>query len=173
VRDNIRPLLLEHIRRHPGISFQVLLSAFKIPEGTLRYHLDRLRKDKKIVQEKIKNSRCYFPYLSKRFPQCPGNVRLTREQEILLDMIDENPGITRKEIMQRMRMDRKTLTYNLKRFRALRLIWKVKEDGVEGFEVITRDKLKAEMFRILVRNFADGEIDRESFFLALDELEKD
>ena len=172
LKDDIRGLILEHIREHPGISFQVLRSAFKIPSGTLRYHLDHLVKKRKIVQEKVRNQRHYFSYLRWKFPQCPDNISLSGSQESILDLILENPGIGRKEILARSRSDRTALTNDLKQLRKHRLIKKISAEGrSDGYRAITRDDLKSDMFRILVRKYVDNEIDRETFFDMMKELE--
>ncbi|MGA1821414.1 MAG: winged helix-turn-helix transcriptional regulator [Thermoplasmatota archaeon] len=172
LRDDIRGLILEHIREHPGISFQVLRSAFKIPSGTLRYHLDHLVKKRKIVQEKVRNQRHYFSYLRWKFPQCPDNISLNGRQEVILDLILENPGIGRSEILNRSRTDRNTLTGDLKQLRKYRLVRKVStEGGSDGYRAITRDDLRSDMFRILVRKYVDNDIDREAFFDMMKELE--
>lgn len=172
VNGDIRNLLYNHINKYPGITFQLLKSAFRIPEGTLRHHLNQLQKQGKIVQEKRKNERCYYSSFRRRYPQCPEDIKLSEPQERLMEIINENSGISRKEIMTRVQMDRKTLTYHLKRLKKLKLIWKVDQGGSEGYEMITRQKLKDEMFRLLVKKFVDGDIERESFFQLMKVLEE-
>lgn len=170
--ENIRSLLLDHIEENPGISFQVLVSVFKVPEGTLRHHLRQLQRSKKIVKEKKRNIRCYYSYLSKKFLRCKGKVHLTRDQEILLDLILDDPGITRKQLMRSTRLKRDMLTYNLKRLTDQDLIWKIDTGGTTGYEALTDESVKGEMFRVLVKKFLNGDIDRDTFFHLMDELEE-
>lgn len=172
IHENIRSLLLDHIEENPGISFQVLMSVFKVPDGTLRHHLRQLQKSKKIISEKKKKHRCYYSYLVKRFPLCKGKIDLNREQERLLDIIIDRPGITRKELMNASNLTREEMTYNIKRLKDHKLIWKVSVGEKKGYEPLNEESVKGEMFRVLVKRLVDGDLDRETFFELMREIEE-
>ena len=47
-----RKVLYQFIVENPGASFQLILNILKVPEGTLRYHLQQLQRSKRIIKER-------------------------------------------------------------------------------------------------------------------------
>jgi predicted transcriptional regulator len=97
-----------------------------------------------------------------------------------LKFIDSHPGITAKELNFKIKVKPTTLEYNINRLIELKLIWKAKNDGMVGYEVITDENLREEIFNRLIKKLMTGEIDEETYFkikkrlesLDLDELSK-
>ena len=154
-----RKRLTFYIRENPGTSFQSLKGIFKLNDGTLRYHLNYLRKKKKIVQVISNNRRTYLL----EGASLGKEVKLNREQKRLIDIIGTYPGITRNELLERTRQSRKILSYHLTRLSDLRLIWKIKEGGKIGYRPITKEELFKEAFAIIVDKFLENEIDLQTF----------
>jgi len=143
-----RKVLYQFIVENPGASFQLILKILKIPEGTLRYHLQQLDRSNKIIKEKKGKNLFYYSAFQKEHQECETNVELSEKQEFLLDLIRDDPGITRKELMIRSKLDRKNMNYTLRRLKDLKLIWNIETKKGDGFEVISRERLMDEMFKI-------------------------
>lgn len=158
-----RKKLFDFISENPGATFQLIRNFMDIPEGTLRYHLQTLQTSKRIKGERKGKNLCFYSSFKKNHPECPHRVKLTSKQNTLLDLIDNFPGATRKELMTRSRFSRREINYCLRRLQDLKLVWKIETGDGEGFEVITRDRFKDEMFKILVDRYLNGELDRNRF----------
>ncbi len=167
-----RKILYQFIIDNPGISFHLIRHAMKIPEGTLRYHLQQLQRSNRIVKEKNGRNLGYYSKFKKNHPDCYLNVELSSNQRMLLDLIGDFPGATRKDLLIRSRFSRRELNYSLKRLKDLKLIWKVETGNGQGYEMITRDTFKDEMFKILVDRFLKGELSLERFRTLKDKLDK-
>lgn len=167
-----RKLLREYISDNPGVTFKVLLNAFNINKGTLSYHLGYLMRRRMIVQEKKGRERCYFSYIKKRFPFTDPNLELNQEQERLLEIISNDPGITIDRLKKRSGLKKSSFTYNMNKLKKLKLIWRVKRRDGFGYEIVTEEKLKDKMLLIMVSKFTSGEIDSDVLMEMMDELMK-
>jgi len=166
-----RKLLGEYINNNPGVTFKVLMNALNINKGTLSYHLGYLMRTRTIVQEKKGRERCYFSYIKKRFPFTDPNLKLNKDQERILEIILNNPGIRIEKIKKRSGKKSSSFTYNLNKLKKLKLIWRVKSSDGFGYEIVTEEKLKNKMLLIIVNKFTDGEIDRETMINMLESLQ--
>jgi predicted transcriptional regulator len=165
-----RMLLYEYISENPGPTFKVLKSAFKLTDGTLRYHLGYLQKRRRIVQEKKGREKCYFSYLRKKFPFTDPSLHLNKSQEFLLELVSRYPGISFKDLKRRSGMDRASFDYNLKKLKRSKLIWKIDRNGSKGYEIVTKERLADEMFLALVNKYLDGEIGKDDMMEILRKL---
>jgi predicted transcriptional regulator len=167
-----RKVLYQFIVENPGTSFQFIKRILRIPEGTLRYHLDHLIRHNRVVSEKKGRNLCYYSSFKRDHPECHLNVELNPDQQLLLDIIRNEPGIGRKELMVRTRLSRRRINYSLRRLRDLRLVWKVNTSAGDGYEEITKDRLKDDMYRILVDRLLKGELSLERFNILKDRLDE-
>ncbi len=165
-----RRRLCEYIAENPGISFNILRSAFKINEGTLRYHLEYLVKRERLRAEKVRNRRCYYLFTYRPGGPNVGVIELSRAQLRLLDIIKEDPGIGRATLLEMSRQDRKELTYDLSRLKKLKLIWKVSGPNGSGYEYVTDDMLYDSLITTLVERLMEGRIDQDEFILLKERL---
>lgn len=158
-----RRLILEQIQDNPGSTFQGLMNDLVMSQGTLRYHLDILKKEERIIEKKIKNQRVYLARneCSKINKNFENTSKSNKEQKIVMELIHEYPGITRKELLERSRLSRRDLTLSLYELRKKGHISKVRESKREGFRIITRKKLHDEMMLLLIEKFVKEEIDEE------------
>lgn len=165
-----RRVLYEYISENPGSTFKVLRSAFKLTDGTLRYHLGYLQRRRRIVQEKKGRENCYYSYLKKRFLFSDPNLNLNDKQEKLLQIISQHPNINYKELKACSGMDKASFSYNLKKLKRMKLIWRMKKKDTTGYDIVTKEKLADEMFLILVNKYLDGEVDKDVVMEIVDKL---
>ncbi len=169
--SDIRRLLFDYIKKNPGASFRILLSAFRMSEGNLRYHLQYLERKKRITFEKEGRDRCYFTYARKMSPYA-NDVELSSKQERLLDLIQSNPGITPEELRVRCGENGHSFTYDLRKLREGKLVWYVKRGSRTGYEALTQERLEDELFLEMVRRFTDGEATKDEVLSMVSRLEE-
>lgn len=171
-----RNMIYNFIQSHPGASFVTIMNFFNINKSTLMYHLNYLEKADQILSRLEGGNRCYYcKYEAGTGPdQFPGSsiINLTDKQKRILNIIKINPGISKDELMSRTRMNRKNLDYNLKRLHDLKILWMVKNNGVVGYEYITKEELREELFKRLVTKLISNEIDEETFVKIKKKLEE-
>ena len=165
-----RKLILNYIKAHPGESFGTLKRIFEMNDSTLKYHLKYLERAKKVVSRREGRRRCYYPgsegdVASSRWA-CTTEKDLPRAQQRTLTLIKANPGITSEDIHDKLDMSKQVLNKALRRLQELRLIWVIGRGERTGYEYITEERLKAELFNHLVKKLLDGEIDEETFLAA-------
>ena len=84
-------------------------------------------------------------------------------QKRLISIIQDKPGITFQDLMYKTKINRKNLSYNIKRLGDLKYVWVVKREGIIGYEYITQEKLRDEIFNRLVLKLISNEIDEATF----------
>lgn len=154
-----RRYLLDYISRNPETTFRMLKSVFRINEGTLTYHLKRLIREDMIVQKKKGRERCY---VSLDTIHGRGHDQAGKGREKVYQLISDNPGMTRKELLRRTRMTGKELSQCIYDLRTESMIWKVKKGKKVAYEVITSRKVHDEMVLILTDRYLKDEIDLET-----------
>lgn len=174
-KHKTRKLIYNYISTHPGVSLGVIKDFFDLNESTLKYHLHYLEKNKKITSTREGKQRCYYcehkMAIIFHSPQKIKQLNLSKSQQRVLNIIKRQPGINKKELIKFTKMNKKTLSYNIDKLIEGKLIWKVKEEGTIGYEFITKDKLRKEIYnRLLMRLLAD-EISEEKFLKIKKKLE--
>jgi predicted transcriptional regulator len=173
ISNKPREEIAVYIEEHPGISFNILQDVFRMNPGTLRYHLEYLESSNRIDKRIIKHERCYFPEgtnLKAYFPSL-DTKGLKKEHKRVYYLIKQNGGISRKEIMKSLNITRKEMNYAVSRLKDKKLIWLKKDGSDPVYECITEDRLKKEIFRILLKKLAEGEIDERTFLRIKEKLE--
>jgi predicted transcriptional regulator len=171
----VRRMVYNHVSSHPGASFGNIMKFLDIKKSTLTYHLTYLERADKIISKKVGRTRCYYCKdrpLSGKYPfPNAGLQSLTPKQKHIVNLIQDRPGISKKEICQISKLNIKNLDYNLKKLTDLNLIWTVKNDGMVGYEYITEEKLRDEVINRLIVKLLSNEIDEKKFHKILKKLE--
>lgn len=166
-----RKILYEYIRDNPGTTFQVLKNIFRLSEGGLRYHLQYLERRNKILTKKNGKESGYFPCCGRRL-RLAFDAKLSPDQERILEIIMDHPGIPLKELKERSGMVSQSFIYTMRKLKQSKIIWKTKTDKGIGYEVVTRERLVDEMFLSLMKKFTNGEISRDEMMDLIAKLEE-
>jgi predicted transcriptional regulator len=168
-----RKLIFNYVLSHPGSSFGIIRDFFDLNDSTLKYHLHFLERNNKITSKREGRNRCYFSTSKREFKfQTPiQNQTLNTTQKQILNIIDNNPGIIKKELLNKTQLNRKTLEYNLNKLIDHKIIWKVKNSTEIGYEHITKEKLRGEIYHQLLLKLLSDEIDEQTFIKIKRKLE--
>jgi predicted transcriptional regulator len=175
INHKSRKIIYNYIVDNPGISFGNIKRFFEMNKSTLMYHLNYLEKSNKIYSRREGRQRCFYCRGKNEFenePLLSVHTNLTENQKLILRLIKTTPGITKKELMERVRIGRKNLEYNIKRLGDLKLIWNIQNNGVTRYEYITQEALRDEVFMRLVTKLIKNEIDEDTFNKIRIKLEK-
>ncbi len=176
IKNKSRKLIYDYITSHPGASFGSIRKFFNMKNSTLEYHLHYLEKGQKITSRREGRHRCYY-CKHKGIPNTAiyNNElnSLTDLQRKILNQIKNEPGITNKELIEKTKLNRKKLSYNIKRLGKLNLIWMVKNNGgIIGYEYISKEKLRNEIYKRLIAKLLSKELDEETYFKIKKKLER-
>jgi predicted transcriptional regulator len=175
IDHDTRRLIISYITANPGISFVTLLKMLNLNRSTLRYHLEQLQRADEINSRVEHGKRCYYiGRMDVVATVSPGlNLStLTKEQGRVLRLVRGSPGITKKILIRKTRMNKNTLTYNLQKLMDRNLIWKVRSGRDTGYEFKSKEVLHKEMFKLLLNKFINNEIDQDTFLRLKEELDR-
>lgn len=161
--------LLDYISENPETTFRILKHVFRLNEGTLTYHLDRLVKEDLITQKRKGKERCYISLDSIHDMK---RKRSSKGIALVFQLISENPGITRSDLLRRTRMTKRDLTKAISGLKSRKRIWKVDSDGDTGYEIISQQELYDEMMMIIIDRYLRDEIDLDTLKRTKEALEQ-
>ena len=113
VLDNrVRYLIHGTIDENPGIHFNALLEQLELPNGSGVYHLEVLEREHFITSVRDGRLKRFYSTNS----SIPDSHRMTPEQvrSGTLALIARRPGISQKEIIEELGVDRDTVGYHLR-----------------------------------------------------------
>jgi predicted transcriptional regulator len=178
LKNETRKLIYNHIKSHPGVSFNILKSVLKINESTLRYHLNYLERSDKISLGSENGRRYYFPYPGKTYvipkaeePNSLSPYKLSSTQEKIILAIQRNPKINQKDLVNITKINRITLSKNLKQLMDMCLVRKIPNGNSVNYEFLENKQLRYEILKRLIRKLLNNEIDEETFLRLKRELD--
>jgi predicted transcriptional regulator len=159
MKGSIRDEILEYICDSPGASYNAIKKAFRMKDGTLRYHLDHLLKNEKIKRTE-KGERRYYPSERSDLRKVEG---LSREHNRILLLIRKNPSVSLSRLKKFTGLGREDLYYALKKLRSRKLIIKTRTGKDPCYEYVEDSDFEREIMRIVADQYAKGEIDRKTY----------
>ena len=169
LKHETRRMIYNHIAAHPGVSFSILKEVFGLADGTLRYHLDYLKRSEKITNGLEGGKRCYYPagHTAKianiNHNGEPEFVKLNEVQERLVSVIRRYPGINQKELSRKTNLNRFAVRNNIEKLMHYRMIRKVPERNMVCYECVSKGKMEYETIKTLILKLVNGEISDEEF----------
>ncbi len=168
LENKIRRMIYNLIVTYPGVSFNNIMNIFELTDSNLRYHLNYLEKNGKISSTLEGSIRYYYPHPSsvKMLQNKQDTIeshKLTSEQEHLLGIIKEYPGINQKALVKRSGMNRISAIRNLNALKNLNLINNKKLHNNVYYEYIPDVETKFLILKGLILKFLRNEIDEETF----------
>ncbi len=88
----------------------------------------------------------------------------------MLQIISQYPIISYKELKERSGLGKASFTYNLKRLKKMKLIWRVKKKDKIGYDILTKEKLADEMYLLVVNKYLEGEVDKDTMMELIEKL---
>jgi predicted transcriptional regulator len=159
LQHKTRKKIYEHIADNPGISFNMLASIFDINEGTLRYHLDYLRRSDLISPRKIDNKRCFTcKDVDLSHPAREKVSTMNNDQKKVLELIREDPGLTRNDLLERSGLSRRQATRAISKLKEMGLIISEKEAGTTCYKIAEDGRIFNEMMLVLMEKYLREEI---------------
>ena len=154
-----------------------LKKVFGLTNGTLRYHLKYLTDREKIKSRLEHGKRRYYPvrqvlFDSQKLSIPSGVHQLNKSQELLINTIRRNPGITQKDLITKTRLKRITVTYNLNKLMHYGIVRKTQSGKNVCYDYITDVQLRDEILKRLVIKLLKHEIDEDTFLAIKDKLDQ-
>ena len=175
IRHPKRKLLYKAITETPGISFRDLLDMVECSESTLQYHLGYLQRKDIIKKEMKKGNRCYYcrGQRVEADEQLLSQEHINRLQKLILEVVEEVPGINQKELSIRTRTNRFLLSYHMNRLIELGYISKEREGRNIRYFRQDEIELKRKLLLKIVDELLDGKLDEETYNNLKRELDRD
>jgi predicted transcriptional regulator len=153
---DIRPIIANYLKVHPGSSFKTIKTIFNLSDSTLRYHLRYLEKKGQIKCDPKK--RVYYPMEPK------GEKTYSKIQQKLIYTIKKNPGITQKELVEKTNITRLTIRNNINDLVEEEIL-SIKKQGKEihHYYIYPEELEKIKTMRLITK-FLSGIIDEETYW---------
>jgi predicted transcriptional regulator len=121
VLDNFtRGMIYGFIMSNPGVHYNFIKQKLGLNNGSIVYHLTVLERQELIKSEKVGLYKRFYPVgltLSET-----GIMELNETQERLLDIVRDNPGLTQRELAERMNLSTRVINYHVGLLQRARLV---------------------------------------------------
>jgi DNA-binding MarR family transcriptional regulator len=104
-----RKRIMDYITENPGIHYRAILTGLDIPMGSLTYHLNRLEKAQFIRSRQDGMYRRFYV----KSTRTEMKFFLSDIQESILQVINENQGISQSKIANKINVSRKVVNYHV------------------------------------------------------------
>ena len=139
----LREQIFNHIKKYPGDHYRSIMNKLELKNGTLVHHLTRLEQEELIKSERDGLYKRFYP-VGMKVPRSnvgmfypDGTVtynisdrQVSEIQMEILKALNENPGISQKNISELIGESRRVVNYHVKLLSKAKLI-KVHRDGRE------------------------------------------
>lgn len=178
LQHETRRMIYQHILAHPGVTFNILKDVFGLTDGTLRYHIDYLKRADKISNNLTEGKRVYYPngignVLMQKSKRSTDKFKLNDIQERLMETIRRYPGINQKELSDRCNLNRFKVRNNIGKLIDFGLIRTVKYKNMVCYEYVTDGHMEYEVLKTLIMKLLKGEIDEQTFIELKRKIEED
>lgn len=112
-----RSRVYEHVRAHPGAHPSLIADTLHLGWGTVVYHLGRLEGSQLVVARAAHNRKCYFVVGSELDQDARTAVAAMAHDKarLIVDTVRLAPGITQKELSERVGMSQALASWHVKR----------------------------------------------------------
>lgn len=125
LNNRLRKRIYVFVQNHPGEHFRSILTHLNLTNGTLAHHLYTLEKENLIRSQRDGLYRRFYPA---GYQIDPTKVSLTAIQQRIIDLVNDEPGLSQKEISQNLELSNSTVNYNIKSMKEKGLL-EVRKDG--------------------------------------------
>lgn len=153
LKNKNRDRIYKKIEEKPGINFTELVKELGITKAMAKYHLDRL-KYYGLITPYSNNGRSGYFRNNGIYSESEMKLYLIKKNlndSIILEIVDNNPGITRKEIAGRIELSGPSITWHMERLEKSGLIEVVKDGRLTRYYINSDQDLipqKAEKARV-------------------------
>ena len=168
LNNKVRRLIYNYIVSYPGVSYNSLKTIFELTDSSLGYHLHYLEKHNKINFDLKSGIRYYYPFstLTSIPIKSQGllkSYRLTSNQQYILDVILQYPGINQKEVVNKTGINRFKVRRNLDTLKKLNLIRNSNYQNTVCYEYALDEEMRYRILKELIIEFLREEFDEQTF----------
>ena len=167
-----RERIISYLVENPGSSLNCISRDLDIAKATLRYHLDKLQRMGSIISKKDGNKDLFFTTEGTMVDSVKKKKVLSIQEDRVLRMIRNEPGIETKELFERTGSTKVKLKNTLSKLKDSGLVWEVESGGKRTFHPVTKEMVLREMMLDLVEMYLDGDIDPETYSRMRSKIEK-
>jgi len=126
VLDNFtRGMIYGFIMSHPGVHYNFIKQKLGLNNGSIVYHLTVLERQELIKSEKVGLYKRFYP-MGRTLSET-GIMELNETQEAMVELIRGSPGLSQREISERMKLSTRVVNYHIGLLQRARLVVLEKE----------------------------------------------
>ena len=127
VLDNFtRGMIYGFIMSNPGVHYNFIKQKLGLNNGSIVYHLTVLERQELIKSEKVGLYKRFYP-MGQTLSET-GIMELNETQQGMLDLVRENPGLTQRDIAERLNLSTRVVNYHAGLLQRARLVT-LEKDG--------------------------------------------
>ncbi|MEA3559870.1 MAG: winged helix-turn-helix transcriptional regulator [Candidatus Thermoplasmatota archaeon] len=111
LNNRLRKRIYVYVQNHPGEHFRSILTHLDLTNGTLAHHLYTLEKENLIRSKRDGLYRRFYPA---GYQIDETKVSLSAIQRRIMGLVTDEPGLSQKDISQRLQISNSTVNYNIK-----------------------------------------------------------
>ena len=127
VLDNFtRGMIYGFIMSNPGVHYNYIKQKLGLNNGSIVYHLTVLERQELIKSEKVGLYKRFYP-MGQTLSET-GIMELNETQQAMLDLVRGSPGLTQREISERLDLSTRVVNYHVGLLQRARLVT-LEKDG--------------------------------------------